>query len=128
MIKRMKVTIVLLLSLFLTSCIEMQEIEKLGIINADGVDIAENNLLELTLVIFQFTIQSEEISKIISGKGKTIDGATTDAEHTSLYELAPGKSKLSIYGKEMAEKGILPLLDTKSRDARVLDLMYLAVS
>lgn len=128
MIKRIKITIILLLSLFLVSCLETQEIENLGIVNAVGVDTADNNLLELTLVVFQFTIQSEEVGKVISGKAKTIEGAVEDAEHASLYRLAPGKIKLTVYGKEMAEKGILPLLDTDARDARVPDLMYLAVS
>lgn len=126
--KGIKLTVVLLLSLFLASCIETQNIEDLGIVNAVGVDSTENGLLELSLVVFQFTIQSEETSQIISGKGKTVEGAVEDAQGATLYKLGPGKIKLTVYGKEMAEKGILPLLDTDARDARVPDLMYLGVS
>lgn len=127
--KGLKMTVPLLLSLFLVGCIESQEIEKLGVINARGMDIAEGeDLLETTLVVFQFSAQSEKITKIISGKGKTVDGAVEDAEHASVFRLAPGKIKLSLYGKEMAEEGILPLLDSQARDARLPDLMYLAVS
>ena len=127
--KGLKMTVPLLLSLLLLGCIESQEIEKLGVINARGIDLAESeDLLETTLVVFQFSAQSEEITKIISGKGKTIDGAVEDAEHASVFRLAPGKIKLSLYGKEMAEEGILPLLDSQARDARLPDLMYLAVS
>ena len=128
MTKRRRIMILLLLSLFLVSCIETQQIEKLGIINAVGVDTADNNLLELTLVIFQFTPQSKEVSKIILGKGNTVKGAGEDAVHESVYKLASGKLKVTLFGKEMAEKGILPLLDTNARDARIPDLMYLAVS
>ena len=94
-----------MLSLFLVSCIETQQIEKLGIINAVGVDTTDNNLLELTLVIFQFTAQSKEVSKIISGKGKTVKGAGEDAVHESVYKLASGKLKVTLFGKEMAKKG-----------------------
>lgn len=127
--KGLKKTVPLLLSLLLVGCIETQEIEKLGVINARGMDIAEGeDLLETTLVVFQFSAQSEKITKIISGKGKTVDGAVEDAEHASVFRLAPGKIKLSLYGKEMAEEGILPLLDSQARDARLPDLMYLAVS
>lgn len=125
--KGLKMTIPLLLSLLLASCIETQELEELAVINARGIDI-EENLLEATLVAFQFSAQSGESTKIISGKGKTVDGAMEDAEHASVFKLAPGKIKLSLYGKDMAEKGILPLLDSQARDARLPDLMYLAVS
>ena len=64
----------------------------------------------------------------MSGKGKTVKEALDDAGHASNYKLAPGKIRLTVFGKEMAEKGILPILDTASRDARIPDLMYLSVS
>lgn len=117
-----------LFTLSLAGCIETQEIEELGLINAQGVDLTEDNLLETTSVIFQFAAQTEDITKVISGHGKTIQGAMEDTEHASVFKLAPGKIKLTLYGREMGEKGILPLLDTEARDARVPDLMYLAVS
>ena len=110
------------------SCIQNQAIEKLGVINAQGVDVFDDEQLEITLSVFQFSKQSQEITKVISGKGKTVKGATEDAERESIFKLAPGKIKLEVFGKEMAEKGIMPLLDTQARDARVPDLMYLSVS
>ena len=123
-----KIILISLLSLLLISCIQKQDLEKLGIINAQGVDLFEDDQLEINLVVFQFTTQSDEITKIISGNGKTIKGATDDAERSSIYRLEPGKIKLEVFGKEMAEKGILPLLDTQARDSRVPDLLYLSVS
>ena len=126
--KGIKITIISLLSLLLVSCIQTQEIEKLGIINASGIDSLDDDQLEISLVVFQFSTQSEEITNLISGKGKTIKGALGDAEKSTIFRLAPGKVKLMVYGKEMAEKGILPSLDTIARDARLPDLMYLSVS
>src|SRR5690625_1817399 len=117
-----------LLSFFLTGCIETEEIEKVGLINARGVDIGENELLATTLIVFQFSAQTEENTKIIPGRGKTIKGAMEDAENASVFKLAPGKNKITLFGRETAEQGILPLLDTEARDARIPDLMYLAVS
>jgi|SRR5690625_3656317 len=122
------ISLLLLLSVLLTGCIETEEIEKLGLINARGVDIGENNLLDTTLVVFQFSALSEENTKIIPGRGKTIKGAMEDAENASVFKLAPGKNKITLFGRETAEQGILPLLDTEARDARIPDLMYLAVS
>src|SRR5699024_5921891 len=75
------ISLILLLSILLTGCREAEEIEKLGLINARGVDTGEDNLLETTLVVFQFSAQSEDNTKIIPGRGKTIKGAMEDAEH-----------------------------------------------
>src|SRR5690625_915634 len=126
--KRIKVTMIALLSLLLVSCIQTQEIEKLGLTNAGGVDYLDDNQIEVSLVVFQFSTQAESVTKLVSGKGKTIKGAHEDAEKSSIFRLAPGKLKLSVFGKEMAEQGILPYLDTLARDARLPDLMYLSVS
>src|SRR5699024_823579 len=122
------ISLILLLSILLTGCIEAEEIEKLGLINARGVDTGEDNLLETTLVVFEFSAQSEDNTKIIPGRGKTIKGAMEDAEHASVVKLAPGKDKITLFGRETAEQGILPLVDTHARAARIPDLMYLAVS
>lgn len=127
--KRIKYSLSFLICLLLAGCIQTEEIEKIGVINARGIDLLkEEDALEATLIVFQFSPQSEEFTKLVSGKGKTVDGAVEDAEHSSVYKLAPGKIKLSLYGKDMAEQGLLPLLDGQARDARLPDLMYLAVS
>jgi len=124
-----RITIIFfLLTLSLSGCVEYQEIEKLDLINARGVDDAEDGLLETTLVSFQFTGQSNDISNTTSEHGRTLKGTLDKAEEKSVFKMAPGKTKVTIYGKKMAEKGILPLLDTQSRDARINDNMYLAVS
>lgn len=128
MINSLKIIFVSLISLILVSCIQTQEIEKLGLINAQGIDYLEDDQIEITLAVFQFSTQSDEFTKIISGHGKTLEGANEDAARSSLYRLESGKIKVEVYGKEMAEKGIMPLLDTQARDTRVPDLMYLSVS
>src|SRR5690625_7305121 len=92
------ISLILLLSILLTGCIEAEEIEKLGLINARGVDTGEDNLLETTLVVFQFSAQSEDNTKIIPGRGKTIKGAMEDAEHASVFKLA--RSEERRVGKE----------------------------
>lgn len=117
----------LCLSIFLVSCVQTQEIEDIGIINASGVDLTNDDSIENTLVVFQFSSQTEGITQIISGKGKTIGGANEDAELSAINRLVPGKIKLTLFGEEMAKQGILPYLDMQVRDARVPDMMYLAI-
>src|SRR5690625_2720238 len=125
--KAKKLTMLLLLSILMTGCIEPEQIEKIGIINARGLDL-ENDLLETTVVIYQFSSESDSISKTRTGKGQTVRGAMEDTEHTTSFRLTPGKIKIEMFGKEIAEKGIFPYLDTLARDAQMSDLMYLTIS
>lgn len=117
----------LLLTIFLASCVQTDEIENIGIINAQGMDLTASENIKSTFVVFQFTAQSEAITKTIQGEGITVEGAMEDAAHTSMYPLVPGKLKLTLFGEEMAKKGVFSLLDTQARDTRVPDSMYLAV-
>jgi spore germination protein len=114
----------------LTSCVDSSQLEKLGIIHTRGVDISEEkpNQLETTLIIFQFNAQTDMISKTLSGTGHTIKEAREQANKKSSFALTPGQIRLEVYGKEIAEKGILNYLKTLTRDARVSDTMLLAVS
>lgn len=117
-----------LLCVLLTSCIPSRQIENLGIINAGGVDRLDSNQIELTMEVFQFASQATDLTRIMSGKGKTIKGAVDDANTASQFALTPEKIQLELYGKETAKKGILPYLDTLNRDASLPDSMYLAIS
>lgn len=123
-----ELTMLLLLSILLISCVETEQIEKIGIINARGLDTLEDDLIETTIVIYQFSSESDSISKTRSGKGYTVKGALEDVEHTTSFRLTPGKIKLEMFGKEIAKKGIFPYLDTLARDAQMSDMMYLALS
>ncbi|WP_157724773.1 Ger(x)C family spore germination protein [Virgibacillus phasianinus] len=127
--KNKKLAILLIgLIIILTGCLPSKEIEGLGIINTRGIDTLDDGNLETTIVYFQFDKQSKNITKIVSGQGKTVKGARTNANFKTNFELTAGQIRLEIYGREAAEKGILPYLDTLGRDAKVADTMFLAVS
>ncbi len=112
----------------LTGCIAAQEVESLGIINARGVDEIDENVIETTLILFQFDSQSDQITKKVSGQGATVKSALNDANRESNFKLAPGKIELEIYGKETAEGGIFNYLDTLNRDATIPDNLNIAIS
>lgn len=121
-------TMLLLISILLMGCVEPEQIEQIGIINARGLDALENDLLETTIVIYQFSSESDSISKSRSGKGYTVRSAMEDTEHTTSFRLSPGKIKVEMFGKEIVEKGIFPYLDTLTRDAQMSDMMFLTIS
>src|SRR5690625_5848739 len=97
----------------------------MGIITARGTDLTDDKSIEATLVIFQFDVQSDSITKVLSGKGKTITGAEENANLGSPFKLTSGKVQIELYGKEAAENGLIPYLDPLQRDAAVNNTMYL---
>src|SRR5690625_6337261 len=99
----------------------------MGIITARGTDLRDDKSIEATLVIFQFDVQSDSITKVLSGKGKTITGAEENANLGSPFNLTSGKVQIELYGKEAAENGLIPYLDPLQRDAAVSNTMYLAI-
>ncbi|GGJ70221.1 Ger(x)C family spore germination protein [Virgibacillus salexigens] len=114
--------------LLLSGCLETKPIERLAIINARGIDLLAEGLIDTTLVMFQFDTQSPDISKIASGSGKTIKEARYDANTKTSFTLTPGQIRLELYGKDVAEKGIISYLNTLVRDARTSDRVLLAIT
>lgn len=128
-LKLLKVSILVGSLLFLTSCIETLQLEDLGILLSRGVDFTENEQeLELTMAILQFMKDAPSTTKTISGTGKTIKSAVQDANRTVSQEIVPGKLDLEVYGRDVAEQGLTPFLDTLRRDADIPNTLLLAVS
>ena len=116
--------------LFLSACPKTKQLENMGIINTRGTDLVsdESNTIETTLIVFQFDPQSKSITKTLYGKGNTIKAAREDANRSSSFTLTPGQIRLELFGKELAEKGIVEMVSALVRDARVSDTMLLAVT
>lgn len=114
---------------FLSACLPpTQQIEKLAIISARGIDITENNEMEKTLNLIRFDPEADSIFTTVSGSAKTLKGAREDAGYQTGYILKEGQLSVELYGKEAAQRGIAPYISGSVRDARVSDTMKLAVS
>ncbi|UJL47528.1 Ger(x)C family spore germination protein [Virgibacillus sp. NKC19-16] len=116
--------------MLLTGCVPMKEIETLAIINAYGVDFAEDKpeQLDVTSIAFQFNAQADSIAQTLSGTGSTIREAFHSTGSKTSYDLNSGQIRLVLYGKETAQNGILPYLNTLVRDSRASEMLYPAVS
>jgi len=121
-------TLLIILCLLLTGCPDKRQLENLGIINARGIDIEDQNEIKTNFVIFQFEEQSQDITKVVSGTGGTPTGAVNNANYESNFLLELGKIQLDLYGLEAAKKGIAPYLDMLNRNPNTPDTMYLALS
>ncbi|WP_010093799.1 Ger(x)C family spore germination protein [Ornithinibacillus scapharcae] len=126
--KLLRISILLCSLLLLTSCIETLQLEDLGIILSRGVDSTEDQELEITMAILQFMKDAPSTTKTVSGSGKTLKAAVQDANKSVSQEIVPGKIDLEIYGRDLAEQGLNPILDTLRRDADIPNTLLLAVA
>ncbi|MCA0969748.1 Ger(x)C family spore germination protein [Halobacillus litoralis] len=111
-----------------TSCIPKSHIEKLGIITSVGYDAIEDEMVEGTLVVFQFDPTTSKTSQIISSKAETSKGIRYEANRLTSHRLVSGQVRLEVFEDELAAKGMKKYMDTLSRDAKISDLGYLAIS
>ncbi|SDM77799.1 Ger(x)C family spore germination protein [Sediminibacillus halophilus] len=111
-------------------CAPTYPIERLGIINTIGIDSdsQDSQALNATYVYFQFDPNAKNINEIVSSKAKTLKGTREKANVKSNFQLVPGKLRVLMMGRPLAEKGVASILDTLVRDAKITDTMYLAVA
>lgn len=130
--QKLKIFPLLALFTFLAACVQTQELETLGIINTRGVDLYEeessDEMLETTLIVFQFDIQHSAMTNTIIEKGKTIKGARKRANYHISYNLVPGQISVELFGRELAERGLYSYLNGLIRDARDNDTAYFAIT
>lgn len=126
-----KILILLFITSLLQACLPPTQIEESAIINTRGVDLIEENgqiIVETSIIPYIFDPQSQDITEMLVGRGQTIKEAREDAGRRASFRLTPGQIRLELYGKEAAERGILTFLTGLIRDARVSDMMLLAVT
>ncbi|WP_200411879.1 Ger(x)C family spore germination protein [Virgibacillus salexigens] len=128
-IYQIKLFLLLVSFIFLVGCMQSKVIERHAIINSYGIDVAKNGegQIDSTIIAFLFNNQSN-LTETITGTGSTVRDARQDAETKAIYNFLPGQIRLILYGKEVAENGITPYLNTLVRDARTSDMMYSAIS
>ncbi|WP_335870810.1 Ger(x)C family spore germination protein [Bacillus sp. 2205SS5-2] len=127
--RHFKLMVVFLVTLpLLTSCVQTQYIETLGLSTAVGYDITGDQLIHGTIVIHQFDPQQSEISKVITADAHTSKGIRQKLNLKTSKSLVSGQLRVSIYGKELAEKGVSYLGDTLSRDAAIGNMLFLAIA
>lgn len=113
--------------LLLSGCLEKRNIENLGIITAAGYDLLDDGWLEGTHVLFQFDPNATNISQILVSRAKTSKGLMHDASLKTSKKLVSGHQRLSLFGRDLSEKGLMRLMDTMARDANAADMMYIAL-
>ncbi|GGA85776.1 Ger(x)C family spore germination protein [Ornithinibacillus halotolerans] len=126
--KLLRLSISLIILIVLSSCIQPLQLEDLGVVISRGVDKNEEEKIEVNMAVLQFNKDSPSTTKTIDGVGETIQGAIKNANTKANQYLANGKLELEIYGRQVAEEGLEPFIDTLRRDANIPSTVFLAVS
>ncbi|MDE5411984.1 Ger(x)C family spore germination protein [Alkalihalobacterium chitinilyticum] len=115
----------------LTGCVETNIIEELSLVHGMAYDEAEGDQLELTAAFPNFVEQGEEsalFSQILTGIGRTTNGAIEQINMKSQRPIKLGQSRVYIFSSTIAENGIEHLADALYRNPDVPNRVQLAVS
>ncbi|MFI8574095.1 Ger(x)C family spore germination protein [Rossellomorea aquimaris] len=126
-----RTTMLLLLcfsSCFLSSCLETRYLEKLGLITAVGYDQADDEKITGTMVLYQFNPAMQDVEKVLISKSKTSKGIRLSQNLETDHKLVSGQLRITVYGRELAEKGISHLVDTLERDSSIGNMVYLTIA
>src|SRR5699024_8797267 len=111
------ITMLMLTIIVLNGCIEAKTIENLGIMSIYGVDVAEDNQANTTTVFYQFA-SNKGLTKIATGKGKTLSEAQQQMNYKVGYRMEAGSIQFELFGKKAAERGLMRYLSSAIRNVR----------
>ncbi len=123
----MKRMIWLCLIVLVSGCVNQKPLEELGLVTAIGYD-KENGLLKGSIVYYEFDPLHPNNTKMVTSLANTSKGIRQKENLSSSRRLVSGQLRVAVYGRELAEEGIISIIDTLSRDAEVGTMSYLAVS
>lgn len=128
-----KIFILLLLICFPTlicGCWDYTEMNDLKYVAGFAIDKDKNsNEYILTFEVLEASVSAETInSNIVESRGKTIHAALRNAIKKTGKMLQTSHAKVVIISKDIAEEGIVPVLDLINRDEEVRSDMWLLIS
>ncbi|WP_157842715.1 MULTISPECIES: Ger(x)C family spore germination protein [Bacillus] len=111
----------------MTACLESRNLEELGLVTVAGYD-KEEDLLRGTIVYYEFDPLHPNNTKLVSSVARTAKGIRQQENFSSSRRLLAGQVRAIIFGKELAEQGMIQYIDTLGRDAEIGTMVYMAVS
>ncbi|MEH7176558.1 Ger(x)C family spore germination protein [Neobacillus vireti] len=117
-------------SLFLlTSCgVETKQLERLGLITAIGFDLKKENEIKGTVSVTKFDPMAKVMTNLISANANTLQTLRSEENLATDQRLEMGQLRCVVYSKELAEKGIIQLVNALNRDPTVGNMVYLTIA
>lgn len=125
------IAISLFTMIFLTGCGKGREIKDLSIVDAIGIDIDEDDRINLTFQFYNAPVgdaKKEGQIEIYEASGETVQDAILNAETLGNKQIYLAHNNIIIVGKETAEKGFNKFIDAfeRNRDIRENVLVVIA--
>lgn len=130
-VKLILLAIIILINSFVTTaCWNYREVENLAIVAGAAVDKGEKARYKLTVEIVKIAAGNDAIteSKLMSAEGDTIFDCARNAISVSGKRLYWSHNKILIISKEIAEKGVIEMIDWFNRDSETRANVHLAIS
>jgi spore germination protein len=113
----------------LTSCgVETKQLERLGLITAIGFDLEKENEIKGTVSVTKFDPMAKVMTNLISADANTLQTLRAEENLATDQRLEMGQLRCVIYSKELAEKGIIQLVNALNRDPTVGNMVYLTIA
>ncbi|WP_419956346.1 Ger(x)C family spore germination protein [Neobacillus niacini] len=127
--KWLKIAIVISSFCILTSCgVETKQLERLGLITAIGFDLKKENEINGTVAVSKFDPMAKVMTNVISANANTLQTLRAEENLAIDQRLEMGQLRCVIYSKELAEKGIIQLVNALNRDPTVGNMVYLTIA
>ncbi len=122
--------VILINSILFTSCWNYREVDSMAIVSGAAIDIGEHARYKLTVEIVKLSGGSDvkAESKLISSEGDTMFDCVRNAIAVSGRKLYWSHNKFLIVSKELAQKGVLDMIDWFIRDAETRGDIHILVS
>ncbi|WHZ00566.1 Ger(x)C family spore germination protein [Neobacillus sp. YX16] len=120
----------ILIIFLLTGCAEQRIIDDLAMVNAIGYDLTDNetNPIKVTVTFPIITKDGNYDRKTIIVEGKSSKAAKEKVRLKTNFKLESGQMRVSLFGQELAEQGMLPYLHSLVRDASIGTRVMLALA
>lgn len=109
-------------------CIQAKTLEKLGMSLVVGVDGVGKERFLATTVMQKVDPSAKEKTQVVASTGFTSKGSRIASNRELSKKLVGGQIRVVIYSRKLAERGILDLVDTLSRDPMLGTMIYITVS
>lgn len=117
--------------ILLTGCGKGREIKDLSIVDAIGIDIDEENRINLTFQFYNAPVgdaKKEGKIEIYEASGETVQDAILNAETLGNKQIYLAHNNIIIVGKETAEKGFNKFIDAFERNRDMRENVLIVIS
>ncbi|MEH7086766.1 Ger(x)C family spore germination protein, partial [Neobacillus drentensis] len=121
-------TVCLMTMVLCAGCLQQKPLEKLGLITTSGYDLEGKNKIKGTVIVQKFDPMTQAATIVIESIAKTSKGLRQEENLQSNQKLVSGQLRSVVYSRELAEKGIIQLVDTLNRDAAIGNMVYLTIA